>query len=378
MMKTESFIPEQLIRPDIVSFPPYSMGHLRLSELDHVIKLDLNENSLGPSPKAIAALAEMQHYHRYVGQDELRTEIAAYVGVDKSHIVVSNGADEMIDLIERIFLNHGDAILECPPSFEMYSFFARLNGARIVQIPRREDFSLNIGAIETAISDCISQDENSKSSADKRPAISTPKLIFIASPSNPDGSVATREEVERLLQLPAMIVLDEAYAEFAGESLASLVPVLSNLIVLRTFSKWAGLASLRIGYCIAPRFVTERLLQCKSPENVNSAGIVAARASLQDKEYLLGNVRRIVSERDRLAVALAQLKFLEPLPSRANFILSRVHGRDGKQIQGALAERGILIRSFNSPRLKDYIRIAVGTPEQNKVLLNSLEEIGRE
>lgn len=363
-----SFNPEQLLRPDLSEFPPYSMGHTPFAELNRVVKLDLNENSFGPSPKAIAALAQMPHYHRYIGQEELRAEIAEYVGVDMSHIVVSNGADEMIDLIERVFLNHGDAILDCPPSFEMYGFFARLNGARIIQVPRRDDFSLDIDAIEQAVyPNPLPFGEG---------GVIT-KLIFVTSPSNPDGGVATREQIERLLKLPAMIVLDEAYAEFAGESFSARVPYQPNLIVVRTFSKWAGLASLRVGYCVAPQFVADKILCCKAPENVNSAGIVAARASLQDKEYLLANVKRIVEERERLAVALAQLKFLQPLPSRANFLLCRVVGREGKQIQSALAEHDILIRAFNSPRLRDYVRIAVGTPDQNEVLLDALEEIGR-
>lgn len=371
-MQPETFNPELLLRPELGDFPPYSMGHIPLADLDRVIKLDLNENSFGPSPKAIAALARMPHYHRYVGQEELREEIGKYVGVDKSHIVVSNGADEMIDLIERVFLDRGDAIVDCPPSFEMYGFFARLNGARIVSVPRKKDFALDIDTIEKVIGE-LPETENFKLQS----LVSRPKLMFVTSPSNPDGGVATREQIERLLKLPAILVLDEAYAEFAGESYAERVPSQSNLVVVRTFSKWAGLASLRIGYCVAPQFVVDRILRCKAPENVNSAGIVAALASLEDKRYLLANARRIIEERERLKVALGQLKFLQPLPSHANFILCRVVGRDGKQIQAALAERGILIRAFNSPRLRDYVRIAVGTPEQNEILLDALEEIGR-
>ncbi|MEW5720076.1 MAG: aminotransferase class I/II-fold pyridoxal phosphate-dependent enzyme, partial [Chloroflexota bacterium] len=182
---------------------------------------------------------------------------------------------------------------------------------------------------------------------------------------------------ERLLALPAMLVLDEAYAEFAGQSYAARVPTQPNLIVLRTFSKWAGLASLRVGYCIAPKVVAAKILQCKSPENVNAAGNVAARASLEDVDYLMANVRRVVAERERLSAALAELGFIQPLPSRANFILCRVIGRDAKQIYDALAARGILIRAFGAPRLREYIRIAVGTPEENKELLCALKEIGR-
>ena len=391
-----NFDPEQLLRGDLRDFSPYSMGHVPLADLGKYIKLDLNENSFGPSPKAIAALAEMPHYHRYVGQDELREAIARYVGVDVAHIVTSNGADEMIDLVQRIFLNRGDAIVNCPPSFEMYGFFARLNGAHIISVPRRDDFSVDVDAITTVIASTFaslsvnsakqspSRDLEtpalacgaSVASAQKpRRAMTKPKLIFLASPNNPEGSMLAHAEVERLLALPAILVLDEAYAEFAGESYAARVPTHSNLIVVRTFSKWAGLASLRVGYCIAPKPIAAKILQCKPPENVNAAGNTAARASLEDLDYLMANVRRIVAERERVSIELARLGFLHPLPSRANFILCRVIGRDARQIYDGLAARGILIRAFGSPRLRDYLRIAIGTPEQNDILLRGLSEI---
>jgi histidinol-phosphate aminotransferase len=364
------FDPEQLLREDLNDFPPYSMGHVPLADLGKYIKLDLNENSFGPSPKAIAALAEMQHYHRYVGQDELREAIARYVGVDVAHIVTSNGADEMIDLVQRIFLNRGDAIVDCPPSFEMYGFFARLNGARIVSVPRREDSSVDVEAIERAMNPLPYPPPSL--TGEGRVGV---KLIFLASPNNPEGSMLAHAEVERLLALPAILVLDEAYAEFAGESYAARVPTQPNLIVVRTFSKWAGLASLRVGYCIAPKPIAAKILQCKPPENVNAAGNTAARASLEDLDYLMANVRRIVAERERVSIELARLGFLQPLPSRANFILCRVIGRDARQIYDGLAARGILIRAFGSPRLRDYLRIAIGTPEQNDILLRGLSEI---
>lgn len=362
----------QFVREDLSDFPAYSMGHTPLADLGKYIKLDLNENNFGPSPKALAALAALPHYHRYIGQAELRAAIARYVGVDSAHIVTSNGADEMIDLIQRVLLNRDDAIVDCPPSFEMYGFFARLNGAPIVRVPRREDFSVDVDAIEKMIFDfrfAIADSPNPKSK------IENPKLIFLANPSNPDGGVLSRDDVERLLKLPVMLVLDEAYAEFAGESYAARVPTQSNLIVIRTFSKWAGLAGLRVGYCIAPRAIAAKIEQCKPPENVNAAGSVAARASLDDLDYLMGNVRRIVAERERLSVEFAKLGFLQPLPSRANFILCRVVGRDARALYDALAARGILVRAFGSPRLREYIRIAIGTPEENAQLVRVLEEL---
>lgn len=366
------FDPEELLREDLSDFPPYSMGHVPLADLDRLIKLDLNENPFGPSPKAIAALSNMRHYNRYVGQDELREAIARYIGVDMSHIVASNGADEMIDLVQRVFLNRGDAIVDCPPSFEMYAFFARVNGAQIVSVPRRDDFSVDVEAIERHCELGIANYEGERNSQFE---IRNSKLIFLANPSNPDGSMTSRVDIERLLALPAVLVLDEAYAEFAGESCAARVPTQSNLIVLRTFSKWAGLASLRVGYCIAPQPIAAKILQCKPPENVNAAGIVAARASLDDAEYLLASVRRVVEERERLSAALACVKFLRPLPSRANFILCRVVGRDARTLRDALARRDILVRAFNLPRLRDFVRISVGTPEQDEALVRALKEL---
>ncbi len=380
-----NFDPVRLLRQDLRDFPPHSMSHVPLADLDRLIKSDLNENPFGPSPKAIAALAEMRHYHRYIGQDELRAAIAQYIRVDVSHIATSNGADEMIDLVQRVFLNRGDAIVDCPPSFEMYAFFARLNGARILAVPRREDFLLDVDAIERAVLQPVIASEakqspysNTEIASSQNPllAMTQPKIIFLANPSNPDGSLASRAEIERLLALPAMLVLDEAYAEFAGESYAARAPTQSNLIVLRTFSKWAGLAGLRVGYCIAPQPIAAKILQCKSPENVNAAGILAARASLEDAGYLLANVRRIVQERERLFDALARVKFLQPLPSRANFILCRVVGRDAKELRDALARRRILIRAFDLPRLRNFVRISVGTPEQDDILLRALTEAG--
>lgn len=370
----QSFDAIQFLRQDLNDFPPYSMGHTPWADLGKYIKLDLNENNFGPSPKALAALAAMPYYHRYVEQEELRKAIARYIGVEMDHIVTSNGADEMIDLVQRIFLDRGDAIIDCPPSFEMFTFFARLNGARIVSVPRREDFSVDIEAIEKTIADCRWQMADSENPPSK---ICNPKLIFLANPSNPDGGVLSRDDVERLLALPIVVVLDEAYAEFAGASYATRVPTQPNLIVLRTFSKWAGLAGLRSGYCIAPKPIAAKLLQCKPPENVNAAANVAARASLDDLDYLMANVRRIVAERERMSAELAKLGWLEPLPSRANFILCRVVGRTGKELRDALAARGILIRAFSAPRLREYIRMAIGKPDENDAVLRALKEINR-
>ncbi len=351
------FNPDQLLRRDLREFPPYTASTIALADMERIIKLDTNENPYGPSPKALAALAETRAWNRYLSQDELRPDIAAYVGLASEHIVVGNGADEIIDLIQRNIVGFGDAIVDAPPSFEMYRNIAEFIGARVIEAPRKDDFSLDLDAIERAVV---------KDGA---------KVVFIANPSNPDGSAAALSDLERLLALPAFIVFDEAYAEFAGTSLVRRVPSQPNLIVIRTFSKWAGLAGLRIGYAVAPAPVADQMLRTKSPYNVNAAAIGAARASLQDRAYLMANVKKIIAERERLALALARFPFLNPLPSCANFILCRVAGHDPRGLRDALARRGIWIRAYNSARLRDFMRISVGTPEQDDTLLEALREL---
>lgn len=361
-----TFDAEKLLRQDLLHFAPYTPAAVTIGDMERVIKLDANENPFGPSPRALAALADTRVWNRYATQDELRPAIAEYAGVPEEQIVVGNGADEVIDLVERIVLEPGDCIVDCPPSFEMYGKYATINGARVLEVPRRDPapavgtgFTIAIDEIERVV------------------AREHPKMVLVANPNNPDGSLMTPEQTERLLALPVLVVLDEAYSEFSGGSLARRVSSQPNLVVLRTFSKWAGLAGLRIGYCVAPKAIADRVLRTKSPYNVNAAAIVAARASLDDAEYLRGNVRRILAERDRLFAALASHRgstVLEPLPTSTNFILCRVRGQSARELRDKLARRGILIRAFGSPRLRDFVRISVGTPEQDDVLLSALNE----
>ena len=248
-------------------------------------------------------------------------------------------------------------VINCPPTFGMYRFDTELNGGRIIDIARKADFSLDTESVAAV--------ENDRDI----------KLIFITSPNNPDGSTLDDACLRQLLQLPLIVVLDEAYIEFAGGSRASWVLKYENLIVLRTFSKWAGLAGLRVGYGIFPHWILSHLLKIKQPYNVNVAGAAAALASLSDVRQLQENVRKIVTERERLYQALEAFDFLEPYPSEANFILSRVIGKNAAELKALLAERGILIRYFNTPRLHDHIRISVGTPSQTSVLLEVLSTL---
>jgi len=327
---------------------------------ERIVKLDANENPYGPSPKVQEALAAYGYYHLYPDsrQNRLREAIQRYLAVDKAHIMAGNGSDELIDLVMRLLLDPGDAVILCPPSFGMYGFYATVNGAKVVEVPRRADFSLDVEGVERA-------------------ARGGAKLLFLASPHNPSGCLTPRGDILRLLELPLVIVVDEAYAEFSGESVVDLVPKHPNLIVLRTFSKWAGLAGLRVGYGIFPLDIIEHLWKIKPPDNVNAAGEAAALASLDDLEYLRKNVRRIVAERERLYEGLKAIPYLRPYPSRANFILCQVVGRDVWALKEVLEREGIILRYFKEPRLQGFIRISVGKPEHTDALLAALRKFVR-
>jgi len=359
-----------LVRSDIANMErytpvvPFDVLSRKLGRRpEEIVKINANENPYGPSPKAIEALARQPYYHIYPdpGQHALREVLSEYVGASADSIMVGHGADELIDLVMRAFIEPGDKIIDCPPTFGMYRFDAGINHARVVSVWRNSDFSLDIEGIEEAVA--------------REPRA---KLLFVTRPNNPDGSVPEDADILRLLDLPLVVILDEAYVEFHGRSLVGWVGSHTNLIVLRTFSKWAGLAGLRVGYGVFSNEIIEHLWKIKQPYNVNVAGTTAALASLEDVEYLLGNVARIVEERERLYQRLQRFDFLQPYPSRANFILCRVVGRGAYDLKMGLERRGVLIRYYDSPGLADHVRVSVGRPDQSDALLVVLEEIARE
>ena len=386
----------ELIRPDIAAMG----GYIPIEPIDileqqaegRVIKLDGNENPYGCSPKVYQALADYPYYHIYPDpeQRELRKALEEYTGISRRHIVCGSGSDELIDLILRLFLKSGDEVINCSPTFGMYPFSTDVCGGRVVDVPRSEDFALDMDGIKKAM--------NEKT-----------KVIFIASPNNPTGNAITKQEIMGLIDTGKMVVVDEAYFEFSNVTIAGLVPTYSNLIVLRTFSKWAGLAGLRIGYGIFPVEVVSYLMKIKQPYNVNVAAQAAVLASLADIDYLRDNVGKIKAERTRLSGKLKEMDWLSPYPSQANFILCSLHGHSDSSVacysessaschsegekrpknltQGELAEesqarkiwqqlrkKGIFIRYFDSPRLKDCLRISVGKPEDTDALVEALKE----
>jgi histidinol-phosphate aminotransferase len=335
--------------------------------VESIIKLDANENPYGASPLVQEMLSTYTGYSIYpdAAQRSARAALAEYAGVDADSLILGNGADELIDLLMRAYLDPGDELMDFPPSFAMYAFNAQLQDAKVVSVPRDDQFNVDVDAALKAI---------------------TPrtKIILLTSPNNPTGTVMPTADVRRLLETGYLVVLDEAYFEFAnadGEGFESMVGEVAsypNLVVLRTFSKWAGLAGLRIGYGVFPREVSEHLWKLKPPFNVNVAALVAMQAALDDKARLLGTVDKIVSERNRLLVEFPKTRLLRPYPTRSNFMLCEVNGIDGKTLNDRLADEGILVRFYNTPRLRSCIRISVGTPEQNDILLGVLTKIADE
>ncbi len=329
--------------------------------VERLVKLDANENPYGLLPEARQALAELRFPHIYPDPEsrDLRQALAVYHGVPAENLLAGAGADELIDLLMRLLIEPGDALVNCPPTFGMYAFDGDVNQARLVNVPRRADFSLDLEGIEAAV------------------LRSQARMIFIASPNNPDGSLVPPEAIQRLLALPALLVLDEAYIEFAspGASWLGKVPQFDNLAVLRTFSKWAGLAGLRCGYGAFPSGLMPHLWKIKQPYNVSVAASTAALVSLQHAGQLEATGRRIVAERQRLFGLLQGIPFLQPYPSQSNFVLCRVVGRSARDLKQALARRGILVRYFDKPGLEDHIRISVGKPEHSQVLIEALLDI---
>lgn len=362
---------DHLVRSDIADLEeytpiiPFEVLSVKLGfPPERIVKMDANENPYGPSPKAVKAMSSFPYNHIYPDPSHtvLREALEGYIDVGREYILCGNGSDELLDLVLRLFIEPGDAVINCPPTFGMYPFLAGVCGARVVEVLRRSDHSVDVEAIEA----CFAED---------RCRSGRVKVIFICQPNNPDGSLTGEEDLRRLLRLPAVVVVDEAYAEFSGKSVAGWVPEYPNLVVVRTFSKWAGLAGLRMGYGLFPLDMIAQLWKIKQPYNINVAAQAAALASIEDVDYLLGNVQRIVDERGRLFELLQAVPYLRPHPSHSNFILCDVVDRNACDLKTVLEKRGVMIRYYDKPGIADTVRITAGTPEQTNALMEALRSV---
>lgn len=356
---------ERYIRPGIANMKPY----VPITPLDvlskdigistsEIIKLDGNENPYGCSPQVKHALSTYPYYHIYPDPDqrELRKALEGYAGVTADHIVAGSGSDELIDIILRLFIEPEDRVINCSPTFGMYPFSTEVCGGKVVNVPRDSSFAIDMAEVKNAINERT-------------------KIVFIASPNNPTGNTITQQEVMELVETGMVVVIDEAYHEFCGETMVPLVSHYDNLVVLRTFSKWAGIAGLRVGYGVFPPKLVSHLMKIKQPYNINIAAQIAAIETLKDIDYQLRTIKAILEERERLLIRLAEVKYLEPLPTKANFVLCHVQTVEAAKIHFELQQKGIFIRYFDTPRLKDYIRISVGKPEHTDALIDALRQI---
>jgi histidinol-phosphate aminotransferase len=326
--------------------------------LGGVLRLSANENPLGPSHRVIEALRrEAGRVHLYPdgGSTVLRALLAERLGVGAEWLVAGNGADELLSLIARAAFEPGDEVVIPHPAFEPYGTEATLAGAAVVQSP--------LAGYATDLDDMLWR------------VTPRTKAVIICTPHNPTGTMVGRGALERFVDLlgpePPLVVLDEAYRDFAddpdtadGVALARRYP---TVIALRTFSKIAGLAGLRVGYAVGRPESIERLNRVRAPFNVNRLAQVAAVAALGDPAHLERTRDVVLTERPRLAAELARRGAPSP-PSQANFILARAGAQAGT-IRAALLKAGILVRDGAGVGFPGHLRISIGTKEQNDRLL---------
>ena len=346
------------LRPYEAVQPPEALAEIAGVPPRSIIKLNGNENPYGPSLRVQEALGRYRGYHIYpdAHQTTVREALAEYTGMPSNHILAGAGADELIDLLLRATLQPRDKVIDCPPTFAMYSFTTQVNGGNLVSIPRTGEYSVDLPKVKKAIGPRT-------------------KVIFLASPNNPTGNLVPEDVVLSLLEENILVVIDETYFEFSGHTVAPLVVQHPNLVVLRSLSKWAGLAGVRLGYGIMDPYLQQRLMEIKQPYNISAPGEVSLLASLRDLPYLRRNIQALVQERERLFSKLAFMSGLHLWPSMGNFVLCDVPQGKAPHIFQELARRGIFVRYFDTPRLRNSLRISVGKPEHTDALVEALEEI---
>ena len=315
--------------------------------LQEMVILSRNENPYGPSPAVAAALQDVP-FHRYPDSRSFLEALAGYTGFEPQWLVAGAGMDEIISTICRIFLGPGDRALIPVPTYNFYALAAGLCGAR------PEYRTRIVGS---------AQDQH-------LPGL---KMVFLCSPNNPTGEALSEDSVRSVLeQTDAIVFLDEAYAEFAGKSLAGLVREYQNLVVGRTLSKAFGLAGMRLGYAIAPPWIAEQYRRVAPMFSISSPSLAAGTAALGDLEWMKECVRRIISERERMREKLPCA-----LPSQANFLFLQTW-RNSRDLAQQLLCRGIIVRdcSFFHGCSQRCLRVTVGRREENDRFLAELEKLG--
>lgn len=327
------------------------------------VKLDANESFMKFPRECREELLEVVEtllYNRYPDQDclDVREIYANYAGVQRKNVMAGNGSDELIQIIANTFIDDGDKAAVLVPDFSMYGIYIKVAGGNMVEIPLDGNFQLDIDALISTINE------------------EEVKILILSNPNNPTGGVIPEGDLNRISrECNCIFVVDEAYYEFYGKTMAGKIYEYDNLIVLRTCSKAWGLAALRLGFLITNDILMEELLKVKSPYNVNSLTQAAASIALQRQDVIKKNVDMILNERDYLYQGLVQISGLKVYTSYANFIL--VKARDGAQLKSSLKNYGISIRALGGVGLKDYLRITAGSREENEYLLDCISKLYR-
>ena len=319
---------------------------------EEVLKLDAGENQFGCSPSVTEALrAGLFNFYPDPEYKDLRRALSSYTGVPVAKIMVGSGSDELLDLLFRLILNEGDKVINCPPTFGMYAVAVELNKGQLISVPRKSDFSLDLPSIKKALDPLV-------------------KAIVVCTPNNPTGTVTSQSEIITLLETGKLIIVDEAYFEFCGKTVVALLQKYPNLIVLRTLSKWAGLAGLRLGYGLMDAFFVEQLFKIKPPYNVNLAADLAGIAALNDLNWREKTFTSIINERERLTKELSVLPNLKVYPSQANSLFIKFE-RNFSELKTFLEQRKIVVRYYDAAQA---IRLSVGLPWQNDAVIEAFKD----
>jgi histidinol-phosphate aminotransferase len=344
----------QFFRPNIDALAAYVPGEQPRE--DGVIKLNTNENPYPPSPKVYAALRRainptLRLYPEPLS-DSLRAAAAAVYGVRVENIIAGNGSDELLSMLLRCFVGPQDKVAFPGPTYSLYDTLVEIQDGIAARVKYAEDFSIP----ETL--------------AEQNAA-----LTFLCNPNAPSGTLVSLSDIAKLAgAVRGILVVDEAYVDFAATEGASAIPLIRqipNLVVLRTFSKSFSLAGMRIGLAFAPEAIIAGIMKVKDSYNVNRLSLVAAAAALEDMAWMNRNSERIQRSRKRLTAALKRLGF-QVYPSHANFVLARKPQRNLQSIYQRLKQLKIFVRYFDTPGLQDCLRITVGTPKEINALIAAL------
>ena len=341
--------------PFVNSLVPYVPGEQ--PKLTKLVKLNTNENPYGPSPKALAAMrAELTDDLRLYpdpNSDLLKQAVATYYGVQTSHVFLGNGSDEVLAHVFNAFFQHGKPLLFPDISYSFYPVYCGLYGIEFDAIALDEQFQIRV-------SDYAKPNGG----------------IIFPNPNAPTGCVVGLDAVEQMLKASpdSVVVVDEAYIDFGGETAISLVERYPNLLVTQTLSKSRSLAGLRVGLAVGHPDLIEALERVKNSFNsypLDRLAIVGAAAAFEDREHFDFTRNKVIASRELLTAELQVLGF-EVLPSAANFIFARHPQHDGAGIAAKLREQGVIVRHFKQERIAQFLRISIGTPEQNQALLDGL------